>query len=110
VSGTLTSLWVLGGSGARSPSVGEDAGRPGADNGLAGWERITMSSETYEIVTRGRMSPPLVHALDGFTVLRVEYGLSHLIGTVPDQARLHEILRLLRDMSTELVSINSISS
>jgi hypothetical protein len=31
----LTSWWVLGGSGVRSPSVGEDAGRPGADNGAA---------------------------------------------------------------------------
>jgi hypothetical protein len=69
-----------------------------------------MGGETYEIVTRGRMSPPLVHALDEFTVERVEHGLSHLIGTVPDQARLHEILRLLRDMSIELVSINSVSS
>ena len=67
-----------------------------------------MGGETYEIVTRGRMSQSLVDALDEFTVARVEHGLSHLVGTVPDQARLHEILRLLRDMNIELVSINSV--
>jgi hypothetical protein len=74
---------------------------------LAG-RRSTMGSETYEIVTRGRMSPSLVDALDEFTVARVEHGLSQLVGTVPDQAHLHEILRLLRDMNIELVSINSV--
>jgi hypothetical protein len=68
-----------------------------------------MAVETYEIVTRGRMSPSLADALDEFIVARVEHGLSHLVGTVPDQARLHDILRLLRDMNIELVSINSVS-
>jgi hypothetical protein len=67
-----------------------------------------VSAETYEIVIKGRMGPSLVDALDEFTVVRVEHGLSHLRGTMPNQTRLHEILGLLRDMNIELVSINSV--
>lgn len=68
-----------------------------------------MSSQSYEIVVRGRLSPPLVGAIDGFTVSAVRDGLTHLIGWVPDQARLHGLLDMLGGLNVELVSVNLLS-
>lgn len=65
-----------------------------------------MSAETFEIVVRGRLSPTLVAALDGFEVAHCEGGLTHLVGWVPDQARLHSVFALLRDLNIELASVN----
>jgi hypothetical protein len=65
-----------------------------------------MSSQTYEIVTKGRLSPALVNGLGSFDVVRVEGGRSYLVGTVPDQARLHELFKVLRDLNVELISID----
>jgi len=44
--------------------------------------------------------------MDGFEVSRCEKGLTHLVGWVPDQARLHGTLEMLRDLNIELVSVN----
>jgi hypothetical protein len=44
--------------------------------------------------------------MDGFEVSRCEQGLTHLVGWVPDQARLHGTLEMLRDLNIELVSVN----
>lgn len=65
-----------------------------------------MGAETFEIVVRGRLSPTLVAALDGFEVSRCDHGLTHLVGWVPDQARLHSVLEILRDLNIELTSVN----
>ena len=65
-----------------------------------------MGAETFEIVVRGRLSPTLVAALDGFEVSRCDRGLTHLVGWVPDQARLHSVLEILRDLNIELTSVN----
>jgi hypothetical protein len=67
-------------------------------------------SETYEVVTGGRPSPAVLSAMGGFEVASVEHGLSHLVGQIPDQDRMHELLRLLRDLNIELVSINQVSA
>ena len=56
------------------------------------------------------MSPTLIAAMDGFEVSRCELGLTHLVGWVPDQARLHSMLELLRDLNIELVSVNPMES
>jgi hypothetical protein len=74
-----------------------------------GSERPKVSAETYEIVVKGTLSPALVAAFDGFTVSRADHGLTHLVGWVPDQARLHGLLDLLRDLTIELVSVNPVS-
>jgi hypothetical protein len=71
-------------------------------------ERVVLAAKGYEIVVRGRLSPTLVAAIDGFEVVRCDRGLTHLVGWVPDQARLHSTLELLRDLNIELTSVNPI--
>ncbi len=61
--------------------------------------------QTYEVVTKGRLSPALVRGLYGFTLDRVQDGKSYLLGTMPDQGRLFRALEVLRDLHVELVSI-----
>jgi hypothetical protein len=65
-----------------------------------------LNAERFEIVVKGRLSPTLIAAIDGFEVSRCDLGLTHLVGWVPDQARLHGTLELLRDLNIELVSVN----
>jgi hypothetical protein len=65
-----------------------------------------LSAETFEIVVKGTLSPALVAAIDGFTVSSSDRGLTRLVGTVPDQARLLGLLENLRDLTIELVSVN----
>ncbi len=67
-----------------------------------------MGPENFEIVVKGRLSPTLVAAIDGFEVSHCDHGLTHLIGWVPDQARLHCTLELLRDLNIELASVNPV--
>ena len=54
----------------------------------------------FEIVVKGRLSPTLVAALDGFEVSRCDDGMTHLVGWVPDQAGLHGLLERLRDSTS----------
>ena len=69
-----------------------------------------MNAGSFEIVVKGRLSPTLIAAMDGFEVSRCELGLTHLVGWVPDQARLHGTLEMLRDLNIELVSVNPAAS
>jgi hypothetical protein len=69
-----------------------------------------VTAGNYELVVRGRLSPTLVAAFDGFEVTRVENGSTHLVGWIVDQARLHSKLELLRDLNIELVSVNLLST
>ncbi|HEY2556771.1 MAG TPA: hypothetical protein VGI08_06670 [Diaminobutyricibacter sp.] len=68
-----------------------------------------MLNETYEIVIRGTLSPALLAAFPGFDVKEVEQGFTHLVGTVPDQARLHGLLDTVASLNIELVSVNPLS-
>ncbi len=65
-----------------------------------------MGAERFEIIVKGRLSPTLVAALDGFEVSRCDDGMTHLVGWVPDQAGLHSLLERLRDLNIELTSVN----
>jgi hypothetical protein len=65
-----------------------------------------VTAERFEIVVRGQLSPTLVVALDGLEVTGYDAGQSHLVGWVPDQARLHSLLERLRDLNIELTSVN----
>lgn len=69
-----------------------------------------MTGRDYEIVVRGRLTPTLLTAIDGFEVSRYENGVTHLVGWVPDQARLHSLLTVLRDLNIELKSIAEVES
>ena len=71
-------------------------------------ERDLLNAGSFEIVVKGRLSPTLIAAVDGFEVRRCDLGLTHLVGWVPDQARLHSVLEVLRDLNIELVSVNPI--
>ncbi len=64
-----------------------------------------MSAEPFEIVIQGTLSPALAGAIDGFEVSRTGNGTTHLVGWVPDQARLHSILQFLRDLNIALISV-----
>ena len=68
-----------------------------------------MGAETFEIVVRGTLSPSLVAALDGFTVSRIENGMTHLVGSILDQAQLLGVLEGLRDLTIELISVNRVT-
>jgi hypothetical protein len=48
--------------------------------------------------------------MGGFEVASVNQGLSHLVGPIPDQDRMHQLFDLLRDLNIELVSINQVSA
>ena len=48
--------------------------------------------------------------MNGFEVSRCDLGLTHLVGWVPDQARLHSTMQLLSDLNIELVSVNPLES
>ncbi len=65
-----------------------------------------MDASRFEIVVKGRLSPTLTAAIEGFDVSYCDHGLTHLVGWVSDQARLHGTLELLRDLNIELVSVN----
>jgi len=67
-----------------------------------------VSVEMFEIVVRGRLSPHLETALAGFDVSHCTDGLTHLVGPVPDQAKIHTLFRILRDLNIELVSVNPV--
>ena len=64
--------------------------------------------EQFEIVVRGRLSPTLAAAIEGFEVAGYEHGSTCLVGWVCDQARLHGLLRLLQDLNIELASVNPV--
>jgi hypothetical protein len=66
--------------------------------------------DTFEVVVRGRLSPPLATALKGFEVSRCADGLTHLVGPVPDQAKIHGLFSILGELNIELVSVNPVAA
>jgi hypothetical protein len=71
-------------------------------------ERFALSAEAFEIIVKGRLTPTIVTALDGFEVSRFDDTRTHLVGWVPDQARLHFVLSVLRDLNVELTSVRAV--
>ena len=65
-----------------------------------------MSVTPYKVIVRGRPSPALIAAFEGFEAQDSDHGLTHLVGLVPDQRILFRLFRLLRDLNIELVSVN----
>jgi hypothetical protein len=41
----------------------------------------------YEVVVKGRLSPTLLSAIDGFKAIRKGDGSTHLVGWIIDQSR-----------------------
>ena len=67
-----------------------------------------MSTRTFEVVVRGRLSTAILVAFGDFESARTDGGLTHLVGQVPDQEVLHRLFRQLRDLNIELVSVNPV--
>jgi hypothetical protein len=67
-----------------------------------------MPIQTFEVVVRGRLSPALLVAFDGFEATHFERGLTHLVGHGADQQGLYRLFGLLRDLNIELVSMNPV--
>lgn len=72
-------------------------------------EEPAVPTPMYKVIVRGRLSPGLVTALEGFDAADCERGLTHLVGPVPDQDVLHRVFRVLRDLNIELISVNPLS-
>jgi hypothetical protein len=68
-----------------------------------------VSVDEFEIVVRGRLSPALAMALEGFDVSHCTDGLTHLVGPVPDQAKIHGLFQILSNFNIELVSVNPVT-
>jgi hypothetical protein len=71
-------------------------------------KKRTLPVETFEVVIRGRVSPTLLAAMEGFAASRCDHGLTHLVGTVSDQAQLHRLFQVLRDLNVELVTVTAL--
>ncbi len=67
-----------------------------------------MSPERFEIVVRGTLGPEVLTAIDGFDASYCTDGHTHLVGLVPDQARIHGLFQRLLDLNIELVSVNPV--
>jgi hypothetical protein len=78
-------------------------GQPSADE-----RGFLLSPEKFEIVVRGRIGEPLVESLSDFEVTYGTDGHTHLVGVVPDQARIHSLFGQLLDSNFELVSVNPV--
>ena len=72
------------------------------------WE-VAVPSRTYKVIVRGRLSPALVAACEGFGAADFDQGMTHLVGLVPDQQALHRLFRVLRDLNVDLESVNPVT-
>lgn len=68
-----------------------------------------MAGATFEIVIKGTLSDSVAALIDGFTVIGVDHGNTHLVGPVPDQARLQGVLTVFANLNIELVSVNPVA-
>ncbi|MBD3942993.1 hypothetical protein IF188_14960 [Microbacterium sp. NEAU-LLC] len=69
-----------------------------------------MHDQTVEIVVGGPLSPDLVvTALEGFAVTTDDDGRTHVIGRVPDQARLIGLLAMFDGLHIAVISVNPIA-
>ncbi len=92
------------------PGSGSPYGELGSPQDTVSSEGAALAATKFEIVVKGSLSPALTAAIEGFEVARCSNGQSHLVGWVPDTARLHGIMERLQDLNIELVSINPLAS
>jgi hypothetical protein len=68
-----------------------------------------VSTRTFEVVVRGRLGASLLTAFDELWSTHCDRGMTHFVGSIPDQEELTRLFRLLRDLNIELVSVSTIS-
>ena len=69
-----------------------------------------MSPERFEIVVHGKLSPTFLAETDGFDASYCTDGHTHLVGVVPDQARIRDLFNRFLDLNIELVSVNPVTT
>ena len=107
----LSRCWQLGGLDGRFniKTVGpRDAYSRSYALPFADERGFLLSPEKFEIVVRGRIGEPLAESLSDFEVSYCTDGHTHLVGVVPDQARIRGLFGLLLDSNFELVSVNPV--
>jgi hypothetical protein len=72
-------------------------------------EGLAVPNRIFEVIVRGRLSPVLLAAFDGFEETRFDGGMTHLVGLVSDQEGLHRLFHQLLDLNIELVSVNAVA-
>ena len=63
---------------------------------------------TYSLRVQGRLDPRWASRFDGCALVPDDDGTTVITGTVPDQAALHALLHVLRDLGLPLLSVTSL--
>jgi len=64
----------------------------------------------YAIRIKGHLSASWLQQFDGMQAQHTESGETILTGCITDQAALHGLLRIIRDLGLELLAINRIDT
>ena len=62
----------------------------------------------YKIKIKGHMDEKWTDWFDGLQITHEKDGTTTLYGPLPDQAALHSILRKIRDLNLQLISVNQV--
>lgn len=62
----------------------------------------------FKIRIKGHMDTKWADWFDGLQIGHEKDGTTTLIGSLPDQTALHSILRKIRDLNLQLISINQV--
>jgi hypothetical protein len=73
-------------------------------------EESPVPAHEVAIVLKGRISPEVAGALDGFAIDTGEAGTTTVTGSVPDQARLLGLLAMFDDLHIQVISMNPAAS
>ena len=63
----------------------------------------------YKIRIKGYMDPKWADWFDGLQIVHEKEGTSTIYGPLPDQTALHSILRKIRDLNLQLLSVEQVN-
>ena len=64
---------------------------------------------TYKITIKGHMDKTWADWFDGLQITHEKDGTTTLYGPLPDQAALHSLLRKIRDLNLQLISVKQVN-
>ena len=79
------------------------------DTAVDGIPTGSATPRAYAIRVQGRLEPRWATRFDGCTLRHDDDGATVITGTVPDQAALHGLLQVLRDLGVPLVSVTPLA-
>ena len=65
-----------------------------------------IKNQTYEIKLKGHLNKSWAERFDGFVFTCESDGTTTLTGEIVDQAKLHGLLKRIRDLGLPLISVN----